>query len=333
MVEVLCKNRINESKKSHVFSLNFRTQLFSSRKRSKGADWKFFSLSNLSFLSYNLTRTRYLEKQLESSKEEVSSDSQKEPLAMVKGSPLDQLPLDLYVPPDALEVMIRAFEGPLDLLLYLIKKQNLDILDIEISQITEQYMQYIEALQEMRFELAAEYLVMAAFLAEIKSRMLLPRQPTHEEEEEDPRADLITRLQEYERFKIAAIGLDELNREFRDFWSVRAACSEVIAPSKQPDVTLRDLVLEFARVVSRAELKSNHPVQLEVLSTRDRMVSILRKLESRPKDFVAFKSFFSAQEGKKGVVVTFIAVLELIKEGLLETVQGDQFAPIYLRLA
>ncbi|MEC8299362.1 MAG: ScpA family protein [Pseudomonadota bacterium] len=274
-----------------------------------------------------------MENQLESSKAEVKLDSQEQPLAMVKGSPLEQLPLDLYVPPDALEVMIRAFEGPLDLLLYLIKKQNLDILDVEISQITEQYMQYIEAFQEMRFELAAEYLVMAAFLAEIKSRMLLPVQSTDEEEEEDPRANLIMRLQEYERFKIAAFEIDELNREFRDFWSCRAGHIQVSGPTRQPDVALRDLVLEFARVVSRAELKSNHPVQLEVLSTRDRMVSILRKLESGPKDFVAFGSFFSPQEGKKGVVVTFMAVLELIKEGLLETVQGDQFAPIYIKLA
>ena len=157
---------------------------------------------------------------MESSKEEVKLDSQKEPLALVKGSPLAQLPWTCMFPPDALEVIIRAFEGPLDLLLYLIKKQNLDILEIEISQITEQYMQYIEALQEMRFELAAEYLVMAAFLAEIKSRMLLPRQSVDEEEEEDPRANLIKRLQEYERFKNAALEIDELNREFRDFFGL-----------------------------------------------------------------------------------------------------------------
>ncbi len=270
---------------------------------------------------------------MESSKEEVGLDSQKEPLALVRGSPLAQLPLDLYVPPDALEVIIRAFEGPLDLLLYLIKKQNLDILEIEISQITEQYMQYIEALKEMRFELAAEYLVMAAFLAEIKSRMLLPRQSVDEEEEEDPRANLIRRLQEYERFKNAALEIDELNREFRDFWSGRATHLEVSAPSRQPDVTLKDLVLEFVEVVSRAELRSNHSVQLEVLSTRDRMIKILRTLESGPKGFVEFGSFFNPQEGKKGVVVTFMAILELIKEGLLETVQGDQFAPIYIKLA
>ena len=275
-----------------------------------------------------------LEDQLESSKEEVGLNSQKEPLALVRGSPLAQLPLDLYVPPDALEVIIRSFEGPLDLLLYLIKKQNLDILEIEIFQITEQYMQYIEALKEMRFELAAEYLVMAAFLAEIKSRMLLPRQSVDEDkEEEDPRANLIKRLQEYERFKNAALEIDELNREFRDFWSGRATHVEVNTPSRQPDVTLKDLVLEFVEVVSRAELKSNHSVQLEVLSTRDRMIKILRTLESGPKGFVEFGSFFSPQEGKKGVVVTFMAILELIKEGLLETVQGDQFAPIYIKLA
>ena len=272
---------------------------------------------------------------MESSKEEEGLDSQKEPLALVRGSPLAQLPLDLYVPPDALEVIIRAFEGPLDLLLYLIKKQNLDILEIEISQITEQYMQYIEALKEMRFELAAEYLVMAAFLAEIKSRMLLPRQSVdeEEEEEEDPRANLIRRLQEYERFKNAALEIDELDREFRDFWSGRATHLEVSAPSKQPDVALKDLVLEFVEVLSRAELRSNHSVQLEVLSTRDRMIKILRALELGPKGFVEFGSFFSPQEGKKGVVVTFMAILELIKEGLLETVQGDQFAPIYIKLA
>jgi segregation and condensation protein A len=254
-------------------------------------------------------------------------------LAVVKGSPLTQLPLDLYVPPDALEVILEAFEGPLDLLLYLIKKQNLHILDIEVAQITDQYMQYIDLMQEMKFELAAEYLVMAASLAEIKSRMLLPRQILADDEEKDPRMDLVRRLQEYERYKNAAMEIDALDREYRDFWSGRAKLSLVAEPAKLPEVDLKDLVLEFSEVIKRAELYTRHSVEFEVLSTRERMINILRALEKKPYEFVSFRSFFNSEEGRRGVVVTFMAIMELMKEGMLETVQNEQFAPIYLKLA
>jgi segregation and condensation protein A len=254
------------------------------------------------------------------------------PFAMVQGAPVTQLPLDLYIPPDALEVILEAFEGPLDLLLYLIRKQNLDILDIQVSEITQQYMEYIDLMEEMQFEIAAEYLVMAAVLAEIKSRMLLPRQAEEEEDEDDPRAELIRKLQEYERFKQAAMDLDELNRLNRNFWVAMAEAPVTEKVRPLPEVQLQDLLVELSRVLKRAENFSHHHIALEPLSTRERMSNILDRVSaSRGVQFVPFVSLFQVEEGRSGVIVTFIAVMELIKESLLELVQSEPFAPIHVK--
>ncbi len=253
------------------------------------------------------------------------------PFAVVQGSPVTQLPLDLYIPPDALEVILEAFEGPLDLLLYLIRKQNLDILDIQVYEITKQYMEYIELMEEMQFEIAAEYLVMAAVLAEIKSRMLLPRQAEEDEDEDDPRAELIRKLQEYERFKQAAMDIDELQRLNRNFWvaMAEAPVTETVRPL--PEVQLQDLLVELSRVLKRAENFSHHHIALEPLSTRERMSNILDRVSDTGDQFVPFISLFQVEEGRSGVIVTFIAVMELIKESLLELVQSEPFAPIHVK--
>ena len=249
--------------------------------------------------------------------------------AMVQGEPLLEPPKDLYIPPDALEVFLEAFEGPLDLLLYLIRKQNLNILDIPIADITRQYVDYIALMENMRLELAAEYLVMAAMLAEIKSRMLLPR-PRHEDEEEgDPRAELVRRLQEYERFKQAAADIDELPRMERDLHQV-----EVVVPHKQsehplPDVDLKELLFAFHEVMRRADLFSSHQIQREVLSVRERMSNVLASVRSS--GFTDFTELFEMREGRMGVVVTFMAILELIKETLIELVQVDAFGVIHVK--
>ena len=253
------------------------------------------------------------------------------PFAVVHGSPMTQLPLDLYIPPGALEVILEAFEGPLDLLLYLIKRQNLDILDIKVSEITGQYMEYIELMEEMRLEVAAEYLLMAAMLAEIKSRMLLPRQTEGEDEEDDPRAELVRRLQEYERFKRAAIDIDNLERLNRNFW---VAIADVPVKEKSrplPDIELQDLLIELSRVLKRVGNFSSHHVVLEPLSTRERMSNILDALTNSEVHFVSFSELFRVEEGRSGVIVTFIALMELIKESLLEIVQSGPFAPIYVK--
>ncbi|WP_459867759.1 segregation and condensation protein A [Endothiovibrio diazotrophicus] len=242
--------------------------------------------------------------------------------------PRSKLPQDLYIPPDALEVFLQAFEGPLDLLLYLIKKQNIDILDIPIAQITAQYMEYIEVMQEMRFELAAEYLLMAAMLAEIKSRMLLPR-PVEAEDEEDPRAELIRRLQEYERFKKAAEEIDELPRIGRDFQQAAAEPPPRQAMRRHPDVELKELLWALKDVLSRAELFTSHQVQREALSVRERMADVLGRLGTDR--FTEFSLLFDVEEGRMGVVVTFLAVLELIKEQLVEMVQNELFGPIHVK--
>ena len=245
---------------------------------------------------------------------------------------MTQLPLDLYIPPDALEVILEAFEGPLDLLLYLIRKQNLDILDIQVSEITRQYMEYIDLMKELQFELAAEYLVMAAVLAEVKSRMLLPRQAEEDEEEDDPRAELIRKLQEYERFKQAALDIDELTRVNRDFWIAMAdapVMDEKVRPL--PEVQLQDLLVELSRVLKRAENFSHHQITLEPLSTRERMSNILDTVKDTNNQFVSFTSLFRVEEGRAGVIVTFIAVMELIKESLLDIVQSEPFAPIHVK--
>lgn len=251
------------------------------------------------------------------------------PLALVSGKPVVDLPKDLYIPPDALAVFLEAFEGPLDLLLYLIRRQNMNILDIDVSEITRQYMDYIGAVEAMRFELAAEYLVMAATLAEIKSRMLLPRQESDDEEEIDPRAELIRRLQQYERFKQAAEDIDELPRMERDTFGASAALPKLPSSQPHPDVDLRELLLAMQGVLKRADLFTSHHVEKEILSTRERMSHILSVLQDDR--FVSFESLFTPEEGRLGVVVTFLATLELVKEQLIEVVQGETLGPIHVR--
>ncbi len=251
------------------------------------------------------------------------------PFAVVEGEPVTELPQDLYIPPHALKVFLEAFEGPLDLLLYLIRRQNLDILDIPIAEITEQYVQYIEVMQELQLELAGEYLLMAAMLAEIKSRMLLPRPVSEDADEEDPRAELVRRLQEYERFKKAAEDLDELPREERDTSVVNASMPKRRVVTRLPDVSLRELLVAFKEVMARAEMYSNLHLQREPLSVRQRMTEILDLTNAG--GFSEFSSLFDPEEGRMGVTVTFIAILELLKEQLLEVVQSTNFAPIHVR--
>ena len=253
------------------------------------------------------------------------------PFAIVQGEPYTALPRDLYIPPDALEVFLEAFEGPLDLLLYLIRRQNLDILDIPIAEITRQYMEYIDLMEELQLELAAEYLVMAAMLAEIKSRMLLPRPPLEEGEEEDPRAELVRRLQEYERYKQAGEDIDALPRINRDVYSAAAEMSERKVVRLVPDVTMKELLVAFKDVLHRAEMFSHHHVGREQLSVRQRMSDVLEGLQGR--EFREFTSLFTPEEGKLGVVVTFLALLELIKQALIELVQAEAFGPIHVKAA
>jgi segregation and condensation protein A len=251
------------------------------------------------------------------------------PFAVVQGQPYTRMPLDLYIPPDALEVFLDAFEGPLDLLLYLIRRQNLDILDIPIAEITRQYMAYIELLDEMQFELAAEYLVMAAILAEIKSRMLLPRPSTESGEEEDPRAELVRRLQEYERFKQAAEDLENLPRAERDFAVVEAWVEDRKVISIPPEIDLKDMLLALRDVLNRAELFSHHQVRNEPLSVRERMGIIIERLRGRP--YLEFQDFFTLEEGRMGVIVTFLALMELLREHLVDMVQNRPFGLIYIK--
>ncbi|PVZ16241.1 condensin subunit ScpA [Pseudomonas sp. URIL14HWK12:I9] len=250
-------------------------------------------------------------------------------LALVYGEAVTELPQDLYIPPDALEVFLEAFEGPLDLLLYLIRKQNIDILDIPVAEITRQYMSYVELMKTVRLELAAEYLVMAAMLAEIKSRMLLPRSAEVEEEEGDPRAELIRRLQEYERFKSAAEQIDELPRVGREIVVPSLDAPRAVARKLLPEVALQEVLLAMADVLRRNDMFESHQVSREALSTRERMSQVLERL--RGGAFVPFIELFSAEEGKLGVVVTFMAVLELVKESLIELVQNEPFAAIHVR--
>ena len=248
--------------------------------------------------------------------------------ALVAGQVLTQLPVDLYIPPDALEVVLEIFEGPLDLLLYLIRKHNLDILDIPVAEITKQYIQYIELMQVLKIELVAEYLEMAAVLAEIKSRMLLPR-PKEEAEEADPRAELVRKLQEYEQIKKATEGLEQLPREGRELFAGSATLPKIEINKPHPEVDMSEVLLAFKDVLKRVELKEAHSVERELLSVRERMSIILSRLQGDK--FIDFKSFFNIKEGRLGVVVTFIAVLELVKESILELVQSEPFAPIYVR--
>ncbi|HEX8782970.1 MAG TPA: segregation/condensation protein A [Steroidobacteraceae bacterium] len=251
------------------------------------------------------------------------------PFAVVNGEPIAQLPRDLYIPPQALEVFLEAFEGPLDLLLYLIRRQNLDILDIPLAEITRQYMQYIELMQELQLELAGEYLVMAATLAEIKSRMLLPRPKLAEDSEEDPRAELVRRLQEYERFKRAAEQIDGLPRLERDVWSTNAELRERRVVRTLPQITLQELLIAFKEVVARSEMFAHHHIQREQLSVGERMSDILAALATG--GFVPFTQLFRPAEGRMGVTVTFVAILELMREGLIDIVQAQAYAPLHVR--
>lgn len=257
-------------------------------------------------------------------------EQQEMPFAMVNGEPVTELPKDLYIPPQALEVFLEAFEGPLDLLLYLIRRQNLNILDVPLAEITRQYMQYIEMMQELQLELAGEYMVMAATLAEIKSRMLLPRPKLDSDGlEEDPRAELVRRLQEYERFKKAAENIDALPRLERDTWTASAEASNRKVVRLLPQITLQEMLVAFKDVVARAEMFAHHHVQRERLSVRERMTDILAALESA--SFVDFTRLFRPEEGRMGVTVTFVAILELMREGLIDIVQAEPFAPLHVR--
>jgi len=260
---------------------------------------------------------------------DISNSQAEMPFAIVQGQPVLKLPDDLYIPPDALEVFLEAFEGPLDLLLYLIRRQNIDILDIPIAEITRQYTGYIEMMHGLKLELAAEYLVMAAILAEIKSRMLLPRPEPEQDEEGDPRAELIRRLQEYERFKQAAEDLDALPRLERDLAIASAALEDQGQVQLPPDVELRELLLALRDVMTRADMLAHHQVQAEPLSVRERMSRITDLVSSRP--YVEFTDCFDLDEGRIGAVVTFLALLELLREHLIDLVQQELFGSIYLR--
>jgi segregation and condensation protein A len=248
-------------------------------------------------------------------------------LAMVKGIAVTQLPDDLYIPPDALEVFLDAFEGPLDLLLYLIRKSNLDILDIPIAQITHQYMEYVDLMKDLRLELAADYLVMAAMLAEIKSRMLLPRSET-QAEEEDPRAELVRRLQEYERIKRAAEELELLPRLGREIITHQVFVPNLEQPQYKIQVELSELLSAFLDILKRSELMATHKVHKEALSVRERMSHVLDMVNT--KKFIEFHECFDLSEGRLGVVVSFLAVLELLKIGLIDIVQTEQYGPIHI---
>lgn len=253
------------------------------------------------------------------------------PFAVVDGEPVTQLPQDLYIPPYALKVFLEAFEGPLDLLLYLIRRQNLDILDIPLAEITQQYVDYIEMMKELQLDLAGEYLLMAAMLAEIKSRMLLPRSEEIEEDEDDPRAELVRRLQEYERYKQAAENISALPRLERDLHQAHAEVTERRVEVKLPDLALKEMLLAFQDVLSRAEMFARLHVQREPLSVRQRMGEILLKLDNER--FVDFPNLFDPREGRIGIVVTFIALLELLRESVIELVQAEPFSPIHVRAA
>lgn len=254
---------------------------------------------------------------------------QEMPLALVLGQPLLQMPQDLYIPPDALEVILESFEGPLDLLLYLIRRQNLNILDIPVAEITRQYVDYIGVMQELRFELAAEYLVMAAILAEIKSRLLLPRPPSDDNEENDPRADLVRRLQEYERYRQAAEDVDALPRVERDTTPAHAFVPELKIEREPAVVDMRELLIVLVDVLKRADLFTKHAIGRETLSVRQRMSEVLGRINDG--QFHAFNSLFQPEEGRLGVIVTFLSILELAKEQLMDIVQESELAPIYVR--
>jgi segregation and condensation protein A len=251
-------------------------------------------------------------------------------LPKLHGQTMDKLPEDLYIPPDALEVFLDAFEGPLDLLLYLIRRQNLNILDIPVLKITQQYIQYIGLMRELRLELAAEYLVMAALLAEIKSRMLLPRPPPDEEDQGDPRMELVRRLQEYERFKTASENMDALPRIGRELFIAQARPEVIPVSAQLPQPSLRELVMAFREVMLRAELFTHHQISREPLSVRERMSHILSRLQGGGKRFM---DLIDPEEGRAGVVVCLLAILELARSALIQIKQDEVFAPLFIEVA
>ena len=258
-----------------------------------------------------------------------TSEQQELPLAFIAGEAITEVPKDLYIPPDALEIFLEAFEGPLDLLLYLIKRQNIDIMEINVAEITDQYMTYVELMEASQFELAAEYLVMAAMLAEIKSRILLPRREEEGTEEDDPRMELIRRLQEYERYKEAAQKINDLPRMDRNYYLAKAMLPVIERVTPDPDVDLQDMLISLARVLRRADMFEHHHIQLETLSTREKMSEILIRISEHK--FVPLVSLLVKEEGRLGIVVTFLAVMELMKDSLIEIVQTDPFGPIHLK--
>ena len=270
---------------------------------------------------------------LDKDSSQVSVDGKDARLVLVGGQALSEIPEDLYIPPDALEVVLEAFEGPLDLLLYLIRRENLDILEIQVAEITKQYIEYISLMKELKFELAAEYLVMAAVLTEVKSRMLLPRKEEEDELDVDPRAELVRKLQEYERYKQAALDLNSIARMNRDFWIAKA--DSIMGDKSKPvaQIELQEILIALSSVLKRAENFSSHNIALESLSTRERMSQILEKVNKAAGQFVLFESLFSPEEGKAGVVVTFIAILELIKESELQVIQTDAYTPIHVKIS
>lgn len=261
---------------------------------------------------------------------DLEKNNRHETLAKILGENLSEFPVDLYIPPDAMQVFLEIFEGPLDLLLYLIKKNNIDILDIPVAEITKQYVAYIELMNFLKLELIAEYLEMAAILVEIKSRMLLPKPKNENGEEEDPRAELVRRLQEYEKIKKAAEKLNDIPRLERDIFLAAATPPEFEVEKQHPEVDMEEILLAFSDVLRRVDLNEAHNIERESLSVRERMSIILAALKSDK--FVEFTKFFSCNEGRAGVVVTFLAILEMTKEKILELVQSEPFAPIYVRL-
>lgn len=262
-----------------------------------------------------------------------SQITQQQPLALafINGEALITKPEDLYIPPDALEVILETFEGPLDLLLYLIRKQKFDIVELPVLQVTQQYMKYVEVMTDVKLELAGEYLVMAAMLAEIKSRLLLPKHNNDDEDEVDPRAELIRRLKEYEQIKTAAQELDVAPRMHRDFQVANADTSDNVQPIKHlPQVQLQELVSAFYQAMQRARAFDHHQIAKEVLSTRERMSRILQRLNSQT--YISLEKLLDAKEGRAGLVVTFIAILELVKESLIVFEQGEPFGNLHVKL-
>ncbi len=270
--------------------------------------------------------------QVQSQTHDQATGNQKEmPFAVVQGEPLSEIPHDLYIPPDALKVFLEAFEGPLDFLLYLIKRQNLDIVNIPVARITEQYMRYIDLMDDLQLDLAGEYLLMAAMLAEIKSRMLLPRPGEEDEDEDDPRAELVRRLQEYERYKQAAEELDSLPRYEREIFGTIVEFPDRKSSQQEPEVAMQTLLEAFAEVLARADMYTHHRIQREALSVRERMIMILDKVNAE--DFTDFKELFAIEEGRGGVIVALLAILELLKDALIEMVQNENNGPIYIKAA